>query len=94
MAKSTKITIHPAFKIGEISPRLYSTFLEPIGTMVNGTMFNPKHPTADENGFRRDFIDGLKDLGMPACRFARRKLRLLLGLEGLDWSQVGAQGSP
>lgn len=68
MAKNTKITIHPAFKIGEISPRLYSTFLEPIGTMVNGTMFNPKHPTADEYGFRRDFIDGLKDLGMPACR--------------------------
>ena len=36
------------FKIGEISPRLYGAFLEPIGTMVNGSMFNPKQATADE----------------------------------------------
>ncbi len=68
MAKEAKVTIHPAFKIGEISPRVFSTFLEPIGTMVNGTMYNPKHPTADEQGFRQDFIDGLKNTGMPACR--------------------------
>lgn len=68
MSETAKITVHPSFQIGEISPRLFSTFLEPIGTMVNGTMYNPKHPTADEQGFRRDFIDGLKDTGMPACR--------------------------
>lgn len=68
MAKQAKITVHPSFEIGEISPRLFSTFLEPIGTMVNGTMFNPKHPTADEQGFRQDFIQGLKGTGMPAVR--------------------------
>ncbi len=68
MARKAKLTIHPKFKIGEISPRLFSTFLEPIGTMVNGTMYNPKHPTADENGFRTDFIDALKQTGMPAVR--------------------------
>lgn len=68
MAKQAKITIHPSYTIGEISPRLFSTFLEPIGTMVNGTMYNPKHPTADDLGFRTDFINGLKDTGMPACR--------------------------
>ena len=68
MAETVRITAHPSFQIGEISPRLFSTFLEPIGTMVNGTMYNPKHPTADEQGFRTDFIDGLKGTGMPACR--------------------------
>lgn len=68
MAKEARITIHPSFEIGEISPRLFSTFLEPIGTMVNGTMFNPKHPTADEQGFRQDFINALKDTEMPAVR--------------------------
>ncbi|MCR5768390.1 MAG: alpha-L-arabinofuranosidase [Lachnospiraceae bacterium] len=68
MGKEAKITIHPSFTIGEISERLFSTFLEPIGTMVNGTMYNPKHPTADDLGFRTDFINGLKDTGMPACR--------------------------
>ena len=68
MAGEAKITIHPSYETGEISPRLFSTFLEPIGTMVNGTMFNPKHPTADEQGFRRDFIDALKATDMPAVR--------------------------
>lgn len=68
MAQNAKITVHPSFKIGEISPRLFSTFLEPIGTMVNGTMYNPKHPTADEQGFRTDFINALKDTAMPAIR--------------------------
>ncbi|MCR5478002.1 MAG: alpha-L-arabinofuranosidase [Lachnospiraceae bacterium] len=68
MAQQAKITIHPDFPVGEISPRLFSAFLEPIGTMVNGTMYNPKHPTADEQGFRRDFIEGLKSTHLPAVR--------------------------
>ena len=28
MAKTTKLTLHPKFTIGEISPRLYGAFLE------------------------------------------------------------------
>ena len=60
MPKKAKVTVHPAYEIGEISPRIYSAFLEPIGNMVNGSMFNPKHPTADEKGLRRDFIDAIK----------------------------------
>ncbi len=68
MAHNAKITVHPSYKVGEISDRLFSAFLEPIGTMVNGTMFNPKHPSADEQGFRRDFIDALKKTELPAVR--------------------------
>lgn len=41
MGQTAKIVIHPSFEIGEISPRLFSTFLEPIGTMVNGTSTSP-----------------------------------------------------
>ena len=68
MAKTTKLTLHPKFTIGEISPRLYGAFLEPIGTMVNGSMYNPKHPTADSQGFRQDFIAALREAGLPALR--------------------------
>ncbi|MDR2752328.1 MAG: alpha-L-arabinofuranosidase [Clostridiales bacterium] len=67
MAKA-KVLVHPGFEIGEISPRLYGAFLEPIGTMVYGSMYNPKHPTADEKGFRRDFLDALRESGLPAVR--------------------------
>ena len=68
MAKKAKVTLHPSFEIGEISPRLFGAFLEPIGTMVNGTMYNPKHPTADEQGFRKDVIEKLSVSGLPAVR--------------------------
>ena len=68
MAKKAKVTLHPSFEIGEISPRLFGAFLEPIGTMVNGTMYNPKHPTADEQGFRTDVIKALNEAGLPCVR--------------------------
>lgn len=66
--KKTKITLHPSYVIGDISPRLFGGFLEPIGSMVNGTMYNPKHPSADEQGFRQDVIDGLKKANVPCVR--------------------------
>ena len=31
-------------------------------------MYNPKHPTADEQGFRKDVIEALKRTDMPAIR--------------------------
>jgi alpha-N-arabinofuranosidase len=72
--------VHPSYKIGEISPRLYGAFLEPIGTMVNGSMYNPKHPTADENGYRRDYLNALKEAAIPAVRLPGGNF-----VSGWDW---------
>ena len=80
MPKKAKIAVHPLFPIGRISPRLYGGFLEPIGTMVNGSMFNPKHPTADEQGFRKDWIDALKAAGIPSVRLPGGNF-----ISGWDW---------
>ena len=66
--KKAKLTVHPSFRIGAISPRLFGAFLEPIGSMVNGSMYNPKHPTADRLGMRRDFMDALRASGLPSVR--------------------------
>ena len=66
--KKASLALHPGFGIGSISPRLFGAFLEPIGSMVNGSMYNPKHPTADEQGLRRDFYEALRAAGLPAVR--------------------------
>ncbi len=66
--KKAKLTLHPDYRIGDISPRLFGAFLEPIGSMVNGSMYNPKHPSADEQGLRSDFYTALKEAGLPAVR--------------------------
>ena len=64
--KKAAITVHPDYPVGEISPRLFGAFLEPIGAMVNGSMFNPKHPTADDQGMRQDFIRALREAGLQS----------------------------
>lgn len=69
MAKKSKVTLHPSYVIGDISPRLFGAFLEPIGNFVNGWMWCPDHPTADDMGFRKDFMDGLKEAGLNTIRF-------------------------
>ena len=52
MPRKAKISLHPSYVKGDISPRLFGAFLEPIGNMVIGSMWKPDHPTADDKGFR------------------------------------------
>lgn len=80
MPKDAKISVHPAFRIGTISPRIYGAFLEPIGTMVNGSMYNPRHPSADNRGFRQDFIRALQEAGLKAIRLPGGNF-----VSGWDW---------
>ena len=56
-------------KISEVDPKIYGAFLEPIRTVVYGTIYDPQSPLADENGFRKDFIQLVKDLHIPVVRW-------------------------
>jgi alpha-N-arabinofuranosidase len=44
--KKAKVTVHPDYKIDKVDKRLFGAFLEPIGNLVYGGMYNPEHPTA------------------------------------------------
>ena len=80
MAKKARVSVNPDFKIGDISKRIYGAFMEPIGTIVNGNMYNPKHPTADEQGFRKDWIEALKKTDLSAVRLPGGNF-----VSGWDW---------
>jgi alpha-N-arabinofuranosidase len=69
MTKKATVTVHPDYQIGQVDKRLFGAFLEPIGSWVYGGIYNPKHPTADDKGFRRDVIDAIKEFDLPALRF-------------------------
>jgi alpha-L-arabinofuranosidase len=56
-------------KIGTIDPNIYSAFVEPIRTVVYGTIFDPSSPLADENGFRKDFIQLIRELKIRTLRW-------------------------
>ena len=78
--KKAKITVHPEYKIGDVDPRLYGGYLEPINNWVYGGMWNPKHPSADELGFRGDALNLIRELGIPAVRLPGGNL-----VSGWEW---------
>ncbi len=57
------------FTIGEVSPRLFGSFIEHLGRAVYGGVYEPGHPTADAEGFRQDVLGLVKELGVPIVRY-------------------------
>ena len=55
--------------IGDIDPKIYGGFLEPIRTVVYGRLYDPDSPFADENGFRKDYMDQIRELKIPVIRW-------------------------
>jgi len=66
--KSTMV-IDKSFTISEVDPRVYGSFIEHLGRAVYGGIYEPGHPTADENGFRRDALDAIRALNVPIIRY-------------------------
>jgi alpha-N-arabinofuranosidase len=64
-----KMTIHREFSIGEVDKRLYGSFIEHLGRAVYGGIYEPKHPEADELGFRKDVISLVRELNVPIVRY-------------------------
>jgi len=64
-----KMTINKDFKISEIDPRIYSSFIEHMGRCVYEGIYEPGHSTADENGFRNDVKALIKELNVPMIRY-------------------------
>ena len=64
-----KITLAKEFRIGDIDKRIYGSFIEHLGRAVYGGIYEPDHPTADENGLRKDVIDRVRKLNVPIVRY-------------------------
>ena len=60
--ETARIIADPEFRIGEVDPRLYGSFIEHLGRAVYEGIYEPEHPTADDLGFRRDVIDLVREL--------------------------------
>lgn len=64
-----QIHLDPEFKIGSINRRLFGSFVEHLGRCVYDGLYEPSHPLADEEGFRTDVIELVKELGVSAVRY-------------------------
>ena len=77
-----RITLDREFTVGRTDPRIYGSFIEHIGRAVYGGIYEPGHPSADQDGFRRDVLELVKELGVPVRPLPGRQLRLRLRLAG------------
>lgn len=64
-----KLVIDKDYIIDEIDDRIYGSFIEHLGRAVYGGIYEPSHPLADENGFRKDVIDLVKEINVPIVRY-------------------------
>lgn len=67
--KKASMIINKNFTKGQIDPRIYSSFVEHMGRVVYSGIYEPGHPEADEDGFRRDVLDKVKEMGVTGVRY-------------------------
>ncbi|MBN2104821.1 alpha-N-arabinofuranosidase [bacterium] len=82
-SQTAKIKIDIDRTIGVIDPRIYGVFMEPIEfsgrrmglpdtarfNTLYGNLYDPSSPLADENGFRKDYIESMKELQITNMRW-------------------------
>jgi len=61
--------VDPAVTLAPVRRRLFGTFVEHLGRCVYSGIHDPDHPTADDDGFRGDVIELVKELGVTAVRY-------------------------
>ena len=67
--KKARIILDKDYKIGRIDPRIYGSFIEHLGRAVYGGIYEPDHPLADEQGFRKDVLEMVRRLQVPVVRY-------------------------
>src|SRR5918994_148934 len=65
---TASLTVDPAFTVGTLDRRLFGTFVEHMGRCVYTGIYEPTHPTADEDGFRTDVLDLVREPAPPVVR--------------------------
>ncbi len=67
--KNAKLILDRDYVVSPIDKRIYGSFIEHLGRAVYTGIYEPTHPTADEEGFRKDVIDLVKKLDVPVTRY-------------------------
>ncbi|HOM99111.1 MAG TPA: alpha-L-arabinofuranosidase C-terminal domain-containing protein, partial [Acidobacteriota bacterium] len=64
-----KVFIETARVRAEMDRRLLGSFIEHLGRAIYGGLYDPDSPFADEQGFRRDVSDLIKQMRVPIIRY-------------------------
>ena len=67
--KRASLILDRNYVVGAVDKRLFGSFIEHLGRAVYGGIYEPGHPEADEQGFRRDVLSLVKKLNVPVVRY-------------------------
>lgn len=67
--KHAKVVLDKDFVISEIDEKVFGSFVENLGRCIYGGLYEPGHPSADEDGFRQDVMEKIRPLNLTANRF-------------------------
>lgn len=67
--KKAKLILDKDYVVSAIDPRIYGSFIEHLGRAVYTGIYEPDHPTADEEGFRKDVLNLVRKLQVPIVRY-------------------------
>ena len=67
--KTINFIFQRGITVGKVNPALYGSFIEHLGRAVYTGIFEPGHFTADEDGYRSDVLDLVKELGVTTVRY-------------------------
>ena len=63
------IVVHADQPATTYDPMIFGGFIEHLGKQIYGGFFEPGSPPADEDGFRLDVIEAIKELKVPVIRW-------------------------
>ena len=67
--RKAKLILDKDYVISPIDKRIYGNFVEHLGRCVYTGIYEPGHPQADAEGFRKDVLDLVKRLNVPIVRY-------------------------
>ncbi|MBR3301581.1 MAG: alpha-N-arabinofuranosidase, partial [Firmicutes bacterium] len=67
--KKAKLILDKDYVISDIDRRVYGSFVEHLGRCVYTGIYEPGHPAADEQGFRKDVLDLVRKLDLSVIRY-------------------------
>ena len=67
--KQATIIADRDFILGETDPRIFGSFIEHLGRAVYEGIYQPGSPFANEEGFRKDVLGLVQELGVPVVRY-------------------------
>ena len=63
------LVLEPTFLIGPVNRRIFGGFVEHMGRCIYTGIYEPDHPSADEDGFRTDVLNLVRELGITVVRY-------------------------